>query len=135
MRLLPPDWSETTETALIAEAEPVGSDVKAFFVICVLEERELVDGDIYELQNMLFDEPLDSSIFSEMSSKFFEDYLVTDPNPPPRPNSTLGECLLRRAASLGRVDSAALLLQLGVRMDFEPSVLEYEGCLVRGLPS
>ena len=127
MRLLPPDWSEAAEAARIAEEEPTNSEWDecdvAFFMICVLEQRELTNGDIYtELLSM---EPLDYDVFCISGSPFYEE----NDGPGPPPCSTLGDCLLRRAASLGRVESAAMLLDLGARMDFAPSVLEYEGCL------
>ena len=127
MRLLPPDWSEAAEAARIAEEEPTNTEWDeydvAFFMICVLEQRELTDGDLYtELLSM---EPLDYDVFRISGSPFYEE----NSGPDPPPCSTLGDCLLRRAASLGRVESAAMLLDLGARMDFAPSVLEYEGCL------
>ena len=47
-----------------------------------------------------------------------------------RPHGTsFGDCLLRRAASLGRMESAALLIRFGARIDFPPTVLERWGCL------
>ena len=128
MRLLPPDWSEAAEAARIAEEEPTNSEWDeydvAFFIICVLEQRELTDGDLSSTE-LLSMEPLDYDVFCISGSPFYED----NSGPDPPPCSTLGDCLLRRAASLGRVESAAMLLDLGARMDFAPSVLEYEGCL------
>ena len=49
--------------------------------------------------------------------------------PPPPPCSTLADCLLRRAATLGRTDTVALMLAHGARLDFDVSVLEYDTCL------
>jgi ankyrin repeat protein len=129
--LLPPRWKESdaAREAVLEEAESGEEDAawhdneRAWFMICVLEQRELTKHDLFEALLRL--EPLDYDDFFIRESPFFEDNW----GPDPPPCTTLGDCLLRRAASLGRVDSAALLLDLGARMDFAPSVLDYEGCL------
>ena len=81
----------------------------AWQMIITLEERELAASDLcVELINLT---------------------LVGAHELQPPPCSTLADCLLRRAAALGRPDTIALMLTQGARLDFDASVLEHEVCL------
>ena len=92
--------------------EPFDGDM-AWHMITVLEQRELCESDLcVELLHL-------TPVASRMV--FHE--------PPPPPCSTLADCLLRRAATLGRTDTIALMLRHGARLDFDASVLEYDTCL------
>jgi len=76
---------------------------------------------------LLCGEPLDYGMFGEFGSTLRSDWCLTSA---PYFRSTLGDCMLRRAASIGRVESAALLLGHGARLDSE---LEDWGCLATPL--
>lgn len=92
--------------------EPFDNDM-AYPMIMTLEERELTETDLcVELLHLT---PVASRmVFCE---------------PPPPPCSTLADCLLRRASTLGRIDTVALMLAHSARLDFDASVLEYDTCL------
>ena len=88
-----------------ARFEPRDTDM-AWRMICVLEERELTTSDICpELLNLTLEDCRDD----------FE-YNCQVPWPPLL--ATLADCLLRRAATLGRQQTALLMLDHGAHLDF-----------------
>ena len=119
-----PDWLEVPGPEQVWNAagfftqgsdsfeEPLEGDM-AYQMITTLEERELAENDL--CVDLLHLTPVASRML------FHE--------PPPPPCSTLADCLLRRAATLGRPDTVALLLDHGARLDFDAAVLEYWTCL------
>ena len=119
---------DAEEEARYAEEE--ASYEATWHMICVLEGRDLTTDDIRsDLLHLAPPEPLE---YKEHGLPFF----ASDVNDPPCTRSTvcatLGDCLLRRAAALGRSDSAVLLIRLGASLDFAMPVLEFDGC--RGTP-
>ena len=79
-----------------------------------LEKRELTDVDVSaELLNA---EPPSVDAFY-LRGGYFDPIEVNGPGELPE-CLTLGDCLLRRAAILGRTESARLLLRLGAHLDF-----------------
>ena len=130
---LPVDWVEETEAARVAEMlaeyplameDSMRDALVVFHMICLLEVRELRIDDLY--MELLCGEPLDYGMFGEFGSTLRSDWCSIDIDF----RSTLGDCMLRRAASIGRVESAALLLGHGARLDSE---LEDWGCLATPL--
>ena len=96
--------------------KPFDGDL-AYRMITTLEDRELTESDLcVELLHLT---PVESS--PQRGGVFSGE--------PPPPCSTLADCLLRRAAALGRPDTVALMLSQGARLDFDASVLEYWACL------
>ena len=96
--------------------KPFDGDL-AYRMITTLEDRELTESDLcVELLHLT---PVESS--PQRGGVFSAE--------PPPPCSTLADCLLRRAAALGRPDTVALMLSQGARLDFDASVLEYWACL------
>ena len=108
-----------------AEADTAEDGISWLSMMRVLEERELTEVDICR-------EALDGMPeWFEPETWYGAETISEDPPP----CTTLADCLLRRAAALGRVQSASLLLHLGARLDFAPSVLQCKGCLVTPLVS
>ena len=70
--LLPVDWSEAVEAISPEHEAELGEwrdNSLAFFMMCVLEERELTDDDLYK--ELLQMEPLDYDEFWLNGSRFF----------------------------------------------------------------
>lgn len=95
-------------------SEPSDDDM-AWRMIKTLEDRELYERDI--CWKLLI-----------LTPKYFRFRRMFRPPVPP-PSSTFAECLLRRAAALDRPQTAILLLDHGVRLDFDESHLDLEMCL------
>ena len=113
------------EAVGVAAAMDEGSDDEPDMehTMRVLEERELTEHDIGEIHDTRVGAAAALMLFEQMIGGD-ESMLVVHPH-----CTSFGDCLLRRAASLGRMESAALLISLGARIDFPPTVLERWGCL------
>ena len=90
-----------------------GDDDLTWRTISTLEERELTDADLLRAADVLHVNPPPGYDGTMDTMEF-----------PVLPCSTLADCLLRRAAALGRADSARLLLSAGARIDIDESALD-----------